>query len=178
MQKCSGTKLKSCIISVDYLLQLCYNKTAAEKFVVLRRAFTLSHVNELQHIGGAVMSKLHESGENYLETILVLKNKGKDVRSIDIVREMELSKPSVSRAVGILKNGGFIELDEYGYITLTDAGREIAERIYERHQVFTKWLIDLGVDEKTAAEDACKLEHNISALSFQKLKEHIEKEHK
>lgn len=124
------------------------------------------------------MSKLYESGENYLETILVLKSKGGDVRSIDIVREMNLSKPSVSRAVGILKNGGFIEVDKDGFITLTDAGNEIAERIYERHKVLTDWLIGIGVDEKTAAEDACKLEHDISEISFEKLKEHIREKHK
>lgn len=124
------------------------------------------------------MSKLYESGENYLETILVLKSKGGDVRSIDIVREMNLSKPSVSRAVGILKNGGFIEVDKDGFITLTDAGNEIAERIYERHKVLTDWLIGIGVDEKTAAEDACKLEHDISETSFEKLKEHIREKHK
>lgn len=124
------------------------------------------------------MSKLYESGENYLETILVLKSKGGDVRSIDIVREMNLSKPSVSRAVGILKNGGFIEVDKDGFITLTDAGNEIAERIYERHKVLTDWLIGIGVDEKTAAEDACKLEHDISEASFEKLKEHIREKHK
>lgn len=123
------------------------------------------------------MSKLYESGENYLETILVLKSKGGDVRSIDIVREMNLSKPSVSRAVGILKNGGFIEVDKDGFITLTDAGNEIAERIYERHKVLTDWLIGIGVDEKTAAEDACKLEHDISETSFEKLKEHIREKH-
>ncbi len=124
------------------------------------------------------MSKLYESGENYLETILVLKSKGGDVRSIDIVREMNLSKPSVSRAVGILKNGGFIEVDKDGFITLTDAGNEIAERIYERHKVLTDWLIGIGVDEKTAAEDACKLEHDISEISFEKLKEHIREKHR
>ena len=124
------------------------------------------------------MSKLYESGENYLETILVLKSKGGDVRSIDIVREMNLSKPSVSRAVGILKNGGFIEVDKDGFITLTDAGNEIAERIYERHKVLTDWLIGIGVDEKTAAEDACKLEHDISETSFEKLKEHIREKHR
>ncbi|MBE6837928.1 MAG: metal-dependent transcriptional regulator [Ruminococcus sp.] len=123
------------------------------------------------------MSKLYESGENYLETILILKSKGGDVRSIDIVREMNLSKPSVSRAVGILKNGGFIEVDKDGFITLTDAGNEIAERIYERHKVLTDWLIGIGVDEKTAAEDACKLEHDISEISFEKLKEHIREKH-
>ncbi|MBQ8780289.1 MAG: metal-dependent transcriptional regulator [Oscillospiraceae bacterium] len=123
------------------------------------------------------MAGLYESGENYLETILMLQKKGVAVRSIDIATELEYSKPSVSRAVGILKNGGFITVAQDGYITLTDAGREVAERIYERHTVFTKWLMDLGVDEKTAAEDACKLEHNISDLSFRKLKEHIKEKH-
>ena len=123
------------------------------------------------------MSGLYESGENYLETILVLQNRGVSVRSIDIATELEYSKPSVSRAVGILKNGGFIEVAPDGYITLTKEGKEVAERIYERHTVFTKWLMDLGVDEKTAAEDACKLEHNISDVSFQKLKEHIKEKH-
>ncbi len=119
------------------------------------------------------MAKLYESGENYLETILILKNKGQDVRSIDIAREMNLSKPSVSRAMGILRDGGFIEIDIDGYITLTADGFEVAERIYERHRVLTDCLIYLGVSEKTAAEDACKLEHDISAESFEKLKEHI-----
>lgn len=124
------------------------------------------------------MARIHESGENYLETILILKNKDIDVRSIDIVREMNLSKPSVSRAVGILKSGGFIDVDHDGYITLTKEGNEVASRIYERHQVLTAWLVGLGVNEKTAAEDACMLEHDISAESFQKLKEHISGEQK
>lgn len=123
------------------------------------------------------MSKLYESGENYLETILILKNKGISVRSIDIVHEMELSKPSVSRAMGILREGGFITVDANGFITLTSAGSEVAERIYERHRVLTEWLIDIGVSEKTAAEDACKLEHDISVESFDKLKEHLRKKH-
>ncbi len=121
---------------------------------------------------------IHESGENYLETIKILKNKGCEVRSIDIVREMSLSKPSVSRAVAILKSGGFIEIDADGFITLTTEGNEIAERIYERHQVLTEWLVGLGVNEQTAAEDACRIEHDISAESFQKLKEHLIEKHK
>ena len=120
---------------------------------------------------------IYESGENYLETILILLNKGIDVRSIDIVHEMSLSKPSVSRAVGILKNDGFITVDTDGYINLTEKGREVAECIYERHRVLTDWLIGIGVDEKTAAEDACKLEHDIRAVSFEKLKEHIRLNH-
>lgn len=124
------------------------------------------------------MPKLHESGENYLETILILHNRGAEVRSIDIVREMELSKPSVSRAVGILRDGGFITVDENGYITLTPDGLAVAEQIYERHEVLTDWLVGLGVNRDTAEQDACKLEHAISAESFEKLKEHICKEHK
>ncbi len=123
------------------------------------------------------MKKLYESGENYLETILVLFNRHGEVRSIDIVREMELSKPSVSRAMGILKEGGFILIDENGYITLTEDGKQVAETIYERHRVLTDWLVSLGVDEKPAAEDACRMEHAISATSFDKLKEHIKKYH-
>ena len=123
------------------------------------------------------MAGLYESGENYLEAILILYNKGVSVRSVDVAAHLDVSKPSVSRAMGILKNGGFIEVAPDGYITLTADGREVAERIYERHTVLTKWLIDLGVDEKTAAEDACKLEHDISSISFQKLKEHIKAKH-
>lgn len=123
------------------------------------------------------MHGLYESGENYLETILILKSRGLEVRSIDIVREMNLSKPSVSRAMKILKEGGFINIDADGFITLTKNGTEVAERIYERHRVLTDWLIGIGVNEKTAAEDACKLEHDISVESFQKLKEHIREKH-
>lgn len=124
-----------------------------------------------------VMGKLYESGENYLETILILSQNGADVRSIDIAHEMEVSKPSVSRAVGILRDNQFIVVDKDGYITLTDTGREIAERIYERHQVLTQWLVDIGVPADVAAEDACKLEHDISTVSFEALKTHIRKAH-
>lgn len=124
------------------------------------------------------MAKLYESGENYLETIYILKSKGKDVRSIDVVREMNLSKPSVSRAVKILRDGGFIEVDSNGFIALTAEGNSVAERIYERHQVLTDWLLGIGVSEQTAAEDACRLEHVISAESFDKLKKHIREKHK
>ncbi len=117
--------------------------------------------------------KIYESGEDYLETILILHQRIGEVRSIDIVREMELSKPSVSRAMGILREGGFIVIDENGYITLTEAGREVAETIYERHRFFTSWLIEIGVDPQVAAKDACRLEHDISAESFSKMKEYI-----
>ena len=123
------------------------------------------------------MNKLRQSGEDYLETILIL-SKRSGVRSVDIANEMNLSKPSVSRAVGILKNGGFITVDKDGYITLTAEGKNLAESVYERHTVLTDWLVGIGVDEKTAAEDACRLEHSFSPESFEKLKEHIKKHHK
>lgn len=123
------------------------------------------------------MAKLYESGENYLETILVLHLKNSYVRAVDIAHEMDVSKPSVSRAMGILRDGGFIEIAEDGNITLTDSGREVAERIYERHLVLSQWLIDLGVTPETAAEDACKMEHDISIESFQALKAHLRAEH-
>lgn len=118
------------------------------------------------------MSKLRQSGEDYLETILILSKKG-GVRSVDVAAEMNVSKPSVSRAMGILKNGGFIKIDKNGYITFTGEGRETAEKIYERHTVLTDWLVGIGVDEKTASEDVCRLEHNFSLESFDKLKSHI-----
>ena len=119
------------------------------------------------------MAKLYESGENYLETILLLHQHEDHVRAVDIAREMDVSKPSVSRAMGILRDGGFINIAEDGNITLTDSGSEVAERIYERHLVLSQWLIDLGVSPETAAEDACKMEHDISAESFRALKEHL-----
>ncbi len=120
------------------------------------------------------MARLRRSGEDYLETILIL-SKRNDVRSVDIAREMELSKPSVSRAVGLLKNGGFITVDKNGYISLTEDGKKQAERIYERHTVLTEWLVSIGVDEGSAAENACRLEHDFSDEVFAKLKADIEK---
>lgn len=116
---------------------------------------------------------LLESGEMYLETILVLSQKKSAVRSIDVAEEMSYSKPSVSRAMGILKTGGYIEIDKYGHITLTDSGRKTAERIYERHRILSAILMRLGVDEKTATDDACKMEHYISDTSFAAIKEHL-----
>lgn len=113
---------------------------------------------------------VHESGEMYLEAILVLGKKSGFVRSIDVSEYLGYSKPSVSRAVGILKNGDYILVDKDGSITLTDTGREIAEKIYERHTVLSKLLVRLGVSEETAAADACKLEHAISDESFQAIK--------
>lgn len=120
------------------------------------------------------MARLRRSGEDYLETILIL-SKRNDVRSVDVAREMELSKPSVSRAVGLLKNGGFITVDKNGYISLTEDGKKQAERIYERHTVLTEWLVSIGVDEGSAAENACRLEHDFSDEVFAKLKADIEK---
>ena len=117
---------------------------------------------------------IHESGEMYLETIHVLEKKSGKVRSIDISEHMGYSKPSVSRAVGLLKKGAYIDVDKDGFITLTEAGRSVAEKIYERHTVLTKMLMRLGVSEKTAIEDACRLEHAISDESFEAIKKHIE----
>ena len=117
---------------------------------------------------------LLESGEMYLETILVLSKKKTTVRSIDVGEYMEFSKPSVSRAIGLLKNGGYVTVDKNGFIFLTDEGREIAEKIYERHTVLTQLLVSLGVDNRTAAEDACKMEHAISDVSFAAIKKKFE----
>ena len=116
---------------------------------------------------------LHESGEMYLETIHVLLQKNSSVRSIDISEHMGYSKPSVSRAVGLLKKGGYIVVDEDGYITLTESGENVAMKIYERHTVLSRMLISLGVDPETAAEDACRLEHAISDKSFEAIKKHF-----
>lgn len=117
--------------------------------------------------------QLQESGQMYLETILILSKKSNSVRSIDISEYMSFSKPSVSRAVNLLKDGGYILISKEGYITLTALGREIAEKIYERHTILTKCLIALGVSEETAAEDACKIEHDISDESFSAIKRHV-----
>ena len=116
--------------------------------------------------------KIQESAENYLETILVLQNRKGSVRSIDVAQHLGFSKPSVSRAVGLLRENGYIEVGPTGHLTLTESGREIAERIYERHEFITNWLVTLGVDEDTAAEDACRMEHVLSAQTFAALKAH------
>ena len=118
--------------------------------------------------------KVHESAENYLETILVLSLKGDRVRSIDIVNELEYSKPSVSIAMKNLRSKGYIMMDDEGYITLTVKGRKIADTMYERHVAISDWLIFLGVDKKTAVHDACKMEHAMSEKSFLAIKNHIE----
>lgn len=118
---------------------------------------------------------IHESGEMYLETILTLSKYTPHVRAIDIGEHMGYSKPSVSRAVGLLKDGGFIKVGEDGGITLTETGRAIAEKIYERHTVLTDFFKKIGVDEETAMADACKMEHVISDETFNAIKAHIEK---
>ncbi len=116
---------------------------------------------------------LQESGEMYLESILVLSGKGA-VRSIDICEYMNYSKPSVSRAVGILKKDGYITVDKSGYIELTNSGHEVAQKIYDRHKLITDLLEMLGVDKETASEDACKIEHCLSDKSFEAIKKHME----
>ena len=115
---------------------------------------------------------LQESGEMYLETILVLTSQSPHVRAIDVGEYMGYSKPSVSRAMGLLKSGGYIKVDENGFITLLEPGREVAEMIYERHTLLTQFLTRLGVSPEVAAEDACKLEHVIRDESFQAIKKH------
>ena len=122
--------------------------------------------------------KLQESGEMYLETIWVLTKKLPVVRAIDVGEEMGYSKPSVSRAMGLLRGGGYITVSGDGAISLTDAGRELAQKIYDRHTLLTACLVKLGVDPDTAAEDACKIEHVISDKSFETLKKHMEQQQK
>lgn len=113
---------------------------------------------------------LQESGQMYLETILILSKENSHVRSIDVCEHMGYSKPSVSRAVGLLKSGGYITVDGDGYITLTEAGRDVAQKIYDRHDVLSDFLVSLGVDPEVAAQDACKIEHDISDESFEAIK--------
>lgn len=116
---------------------------------------------------------LQESGEMYIETIHVLSKKMKFVRAIDIGEYMGYSKPSVSRAIGLLKSGGYVVSDALGHLSLTEAGLEVAERIYERHTLLSRWLELLGVSSQTASEDACKMEHIISDESFEAIKKHV-----
>ncbi|MBR6146811.1 MAG: metal-dependent transcriptional regulator [Lachnospiraceae bacterium] len=118
---------------------------------------------------------LQESGEMYLETIYVLSLKSSCVRGIDVGEYMGYSKPSVSRALGLLKDEGLVKKDENGYLKLTMAGEILAKRIYERHTVLSKLFMDLGVDEETAVEDACRIEHYISDKTFDAIKTHMSK---
>ena len=117
---------------------------------------------------------LQESGEMYLETILLLSKKNPRVRSIDVGEYMGFSKPSVSRAIGLLKSGGYVNMDKDGYLTLTDAGAEVARKIYERHELLSGFLTALGVSEETASADACKIEHHISDESFAAIKKYVD----
>ena len=116
---------------------------------------------------------LQESGEMYLETILILTQEKSFVRAIDIGEYMGFSKPSVSRALGLLKSGGFVTVGDGGGVSLTETGKEVAEKIYERHQILTRFLSDIGVDPEVAAEDACRMEHVISDKSFGAIKAHF-----
>ena len=116
---------------------------------------------------------IQESGEMYLETILILSRKG-PVRSIDVSEYMGYSKPSVSRAVSLLKSGGYLTMEDNGFLHLTEAGQELAEKIYDRHTTLTAALLSLGVDRESATEDACRIEHVISDASFQAIKKHRE----
>lgn len=121
--------------------------------------------------------KLQESAENYLEAILVLHKKNGQVRSIDVAHYMGFSKPSISRAVGLLRDNGYVAIDQNGLLSLTESGLQVASAIYERHTVLTGWLVSIGVDPETAAEDACRIEHVISPESFEKLKIHLRAHH-
>ena len=120
---------------------------------------------------------IHESGEDYLEAILMIKKRSGNVRSIDVARELSFSKPSVSVAMKNLKTSNYITFDENGFINLTEAGQEIADKIYERHTFLTNWLTSLGVDPEVAAEDACKMEHAISSESFSAIKKFVADTH-
>ena len=117
---------------------------------------------------------LQESGEMYLESILVLSKKKDRVRSIDVVEYMGFSKPSVSRAIGLLRGGGYVNMDTDGYLTLTESGLEVASKIYERHSLLSGFLVSLGVSEETADADACKIEHHISDESFAAIKKYVD----
>lgn len=120
-----------------------------------------------------IILKIQESAENYLEAILVLGLKNPSVRSVDIAAQLNFSKPSVSVAMKNLRENGYINMSAEGRITLTDKGREIAENVYEKHTLLTKWLVFLGVDPEIAAADACKIEHVISSESFEAIKNHV-----
>ena len=117
---------------------------------------------------------LQESGEMYLETILVLSREKSNIRSIDVCEHMGFSKPSVSRAIGLLKSGGYVTVDADGHLSLTESGRTIAEKVYDRHELLTSFFVSLGVPEEIASDDACSIEHRISDESFEAIKKHME----
>lgn len=135
----------------------------------------VSVLGALAYFYGDDPMKIQESAENYLETILILKNRKGLVRSIDIVNELEFSKPSVSVAMKNLRENGYIEIDDGGFISLLPDGQRIAETMFERHTIISNWLIEIGVNSETAVEDACRIEHVISAESFEAVKNYIEK---
>ena len=122
------------------------------------------------------MKQLHASGEDYLEAIFILKRKNGVVRSVDVARHLDVSKPSVCHAVSTLKEGGFLTMDENSFLFLTDVGREVAEQTYEKHCFFTRQLVAAGVDPQTAEREACRMEHTISQRSFELLKGAVEPE--
>ena len=121
--------------------------------------------------------QLQESGEMYLETIYILSQREKGVRAVDVAEYMGFSKPSVSRAVGLLRSGGYLELDENGYLVLTEEGKHFAGRTYERHLFLTDFFVSIGVDKEIAAQDACKIEHDISDETFQAMKRYVRQQH-
>lgn len=118
---------------------------------------------------------LHQSGEDYLEAILVLRERKGNVRSIDVAQHLNYSKPSVSRAMSILRANGYITVEQDGRLALTASGEQVAREIYERHKLLTDWLVRLGVSPEVAAEDACKIEHDISPETFRCLKQHVQR---
>ena len=122
--------------------------------------------------------QLQESGEMYLETIHILSQREKGVRAVDVAEYMGFSKPSVSRAVGLLRSGGYLELDENGYLVLTEEGKRAAGRTYERHLFLTDFFVSIGVDKEIAARDACKIEHDISDETFQAMKRYVKEQRK
>ena len=121
---------------------------------------------------GEIM-RIHKSGEDYLEAILIIRNKKGNVRSLDVAQHLGVTKPSVSNAVKILREGGMLEMDDSKRLTLTEAGEEIAQRVYERHLLLTKMFMSIGVSAETAEEDACRIEHDLSPETFDRLKEHL-----
>ena len=121
--------------------------------------------------------QLQESGEMYLETIYILSQREKGVRAVDVAEYMGFSKPSVSRAVGLLRSGGYLELDENGYLVLTEEGKHFAGRTYERHLFLTDFFVSIGVDKEIAARDACKIEHDISDETFRAMKRYVRQQH-
>ena len=141
--------------------------------ILPKRAILIKIYKILKKDRKDIIMQIHESAEDYLESILILKKQLGNVRSIDIVNYFDYSKPSISVAMKNLRMNGYVTVDSKGYIELTEKGSEIADKMYERHTLLTKWLTALGVDEKTAVEDACRIDHVISEESFEAIKKHI-----